>query len=63
MRYGLWFLSIASLMLLTTPFGSLNASYNRAILKLESTWLRENIKMLGTDGFRQQYNSVVCVFR
>ncbi|MGO9136962.1 MAG: caspase domain-containing protein [Syntrophales bacterium] len=53
MPYALRFLSVASLVLLTTACGSLNASYNRAILKLESTWLQENIKILETDGRRQ----------
>ncbi|MGZ6225679.1 MAG: caspase family protein [Syntrophales bacterium] len=53
MRYALRFISVASLVLLTTACASLNASYNRAILKLESAWLQENVKILETDGRRQ----------
>jgi hypothetical protein len=53
MRYALRFISVASLVLLTTACGTLNASYNRAILKLESAWLQENIRILESDGRRQ----------
>jgi hypothetical protein len=53
MRYALRAVSVASIVLLATACGSLDASYNRAILKLESAWLQENIRILETDGRRQ----------
>ncbi|HUH67107.1 MAG TPA: caspase family protein [Syntrophales bacterium] len=53
MHPALRFLSVASILLITTACGTLDASYNRAILRLESTWLQENIRILESDGRRQ----------
>ena len=53
MRYALRFISVAFLVLLMTACGTLDASKNRAILKLESTWLQENLRILEKDGRRQ----------
>jgi hypothetical protein len=52
MRYILRVISVASLALLITACVTLDASYNRAILKLESAWLQENLRILESDGHR-----------
>jgi Caspase domain len=52
MHYTIRGICVASLVLLTTACVSLDASYNRAILKLESAWLQENIRILDSDGRR-----------